>query len=797
MAPALTAAEYIYEGVWVNWSKGRVFGSTLTVSPQHASILSPALAVLISIAGGQLWRLFQFALHQARATSNSRNFIYHQSQSILRNTSSDLNALWRFLRLAVAWRHQRDAKVLRSLLPLVVWTLIHLSLVVTVGLLSSWLLEANDEVLSRSPWCGTFNKTYYAEVYSTNQTDAQAVSLMKEYSSYTDSRYVTVQSSVDICHDGADGCISPRDKALAWTSTFIAKACPVNSTLCHPDAGGSTSFDTGLLSSHKDLGYNARKEDRVSIRLAAQCAPLKAEGFVTDWQYIPAASGMSAREAVDARYGPGRANARNSTYTLTRQQLECDERTLAQPYSLTPYVALPGGSPKQLSATFTPISELRPTDRDLTLVLMSFNNVYEGPVLDPWFSAQQAVNVSAEFCLKENTKVYTREHALTAMACGQQWQICNTDSDSPDADQCTPLQGIAQVNATVSASNSTMLSARQLATAQRLIRAATGSTFHYVIYALSQSMSPPLKARNKISYNVGPVLPQDQWRTETAYWMELVVAYFQQANLDYSTGQFAASTSYINVSQPSADKSSPSQDAAHWLCESQIIRSTNYRNFNFFALLLAVTLCALIIVAGLSIEDLTNYVLQRSLRYSGSNGKQNMWIANSDLDMLRKVDELRNGTTWTVSRNGVPLTHVSHTVSINDLMTDRHDVEKGTGIVVPSVKRHKETASSLRWGPYKHTNHSGHKRCATCSTLEVSPSDSSPQISRSGTSAGDGLINKDLAFHNTFQRSFSYDLPAEHQPLPFTFSAVPQYSGGQYRRADTDEISHGGIGNAI
>ncbi|KAK5097058.1 hypothetical protein LTS08_007078 [Lithohypha guttulata] len=729
MAPALTATEYIYEGIWVNWSRGKVLGSTLT--------------------------------------------------SVLRNTSSDLNAIWRFLRLAVAWRHQRDAKVLKSLLPLIIWTSLHLVLVVTVGLLSSWLLEANDEVLSQSPWCGTFDRTYWNQVFANNETNLKAVALMKEYSSYTDSRYATVQQSLDMCQGAAENCKNPRKKSLAWNSSFISDICPIDDSMCQAATKGSMSFDTGFLSSHKDLGYNARSEDRVSIRLTAQCAPLEAADYVTDWQDVPSTSNSQARQVVDAHYGPGRSNKRNSTYSLTKGELECDERVLAQPYSLVPFIALPGGNPKQLSATFTPIPELRPTDRDLTLVLMSFNNVYEDPVVDPWFSAQRKINVSTGFCLSKNTTVYAPDHALAPMSCTQQWQICNNDGlRTPDLENCTPLQGVAQVNSTMYSSfGSTKFTPRQLATTQRLVRAAYASTFYYVIYALSQSTSPPLKARNLISYNVGPALPPTQWQTETQYWMELVLAYFQQANLDYSTGQFAASTSYVNVTHASTANSSAAlgQNAAHWLCQSQIIHSSNYRNFNFFALLLTVILCTVIIVVGLTIEDLTGCVRQRNLRYSGSSGKQDMWIANSDLDMLRRVDELKNGSAWSLSRSGVPLTHVSNTVSINDLMSDGNEVEKGTGFVVPAVKREREARNKLRSSPYKHIHDSGHKRCATCSTFEISPSGSRPQISRTGTSTEDE--GNGMTFHNTFRRNFVHGV---HYDDDVNGSGVPTYTTTSY-----------------
>jgi hypothetical protein len=269
MATALDATKYIYQGVWINWSRGSVLGSTLTVSPQHASILSSALAILVSIAGAQLWTLSQYIIHQARATSEQRNFVYHQSQSILRNSSSDFDALSRLSRLAIAW------------------ALLHFLLVTCAGVFSSVVLAGDSDVLSRSPWCGNFNDTYLADMYYPKQrNDPKTVALSNEYNSYANSRLAYVQQTVDICGDGSQHCDGPRPDPLPFTTAFVPGVCPVNSSICHPDAGGSMSFDTGFLSSHSHLGYNAPKNDRVSVRLTAQCAPLKPQGYVSSWENV-------------------------------------------------------------------------------------------------------------------------------------------------------------------------------------------------------------------------------------------------------------------------------------------------------------------------------------------------------------------------------------------------------------------------------------------------------------------------------------------------------------------------------
>lgn len=730
MAPALDATKYIYEGIWINWTRGRVLGSTLTLNPEQTAIVSPALAILITIAGAQLWRLFQYALHQSRATPNNRNFLYHQTQTILRNTSTDLNALWRFIRLAIAWRHQRDAHLLKMLAPLMLWTFVHLALVIVAGVFSSWLLEANNDVLSISPWCGSYKTDYFDAVYATTyESNSSAVALSDEFNDYTNSRFALAQQSVDVCAAGQDHCENARLESLVSSAKFVRGGCPVNDSICHPDAGGSMLFETALLSSHTNLGYNSRKEDRISVKFLAQCAPLEAQGYVTDWRNVWDPGFNVTRQLSDAHYGVGSFNSRNATSSVTKQYPTCDEKQTEPPYLLLPQYSFPGPNGAEGTYTFLPIEELNTSTSDLNLILSSHQHLYLDPVLDPWFSAQRPSNHTNSLCEYQKVEMYTRQYPLTAMACTQQWQICSSDSIADtNSSKCTAPAGVWQTSVDVA---NLALSPRQQAIADRVVNTALTSSFYYVIYALTQASSLPLKVRYKGDNLLFTSVPPDQWKTETTYWMELVLAYFQQANLDQSTGQFSSSTDYINVTLPSSGSHrDPAQDATYWLCQNQIIQSKEYRNFNFFALCLTVVVCLFIIVLGLSIEDIVAYFRARSLRGSGNHKKQDTWTANSDLSMLRRIDELKSGTKWTISRNGIPLTHVGHTVSTDDLVRafGNYIVEDG-GIVMTDTlpKRGVDQDTLMNWG----------YQCKTCAKFDQSVDGSVCMVSRSGRSEQD------------------------------------------------------------
>lgn len=715
-----------------------MLGSTLTLRPQRATILSSALTIFIAIAGTQLWYLCKFALHQSRATTQSRNLLYHQTQSVLRNTSSDIDAFKQLFRLMVAWRHHRDVYRFKTVLPLLGWAFVHFVLIVGIGVFSSWLLDAGSDVLSISPWCGNYNNVYYNAIRTTTyQSNLSAVRLSTEFNTYSNARVVLVQQQVDMCGAGKEQCDGPRPQPINFTSVFAPATCPVADAICHPDAGGSMLFDTGLMSSHRDLGYNSAEDDRIYVRLQAQCAPLKADGYVTGWQTEWNQVSQRSRQVCDANYGTSEVNDRNATASISKHDFTCDETLTRTPYVLMPYFAFPGIDGKLFAASFDPIPELYPTNSDSNLVVWSFQNAYADPVTDPWFSAQQPVTLSNSSCLFRDVQVYTRGHPLTAMVCTQKWQICTSDdANASGGNSCTDEAGIFQIAADLtSTSPRVALNQHQKAIKNRVMSAAGRSSFYYVISALAQSSSPPLKVRNMIQSATLPRIPPDQWRKEATYWMELLLMYFQGANLDYSTGQFAASTDYINVTRPASRQSpNPSQDAAHWLCQNQTITSRAYRNYNFFALCLLAFICLLIILLGWCIEDITGCFRTRSLRHRKVHQKQNMWRFNSDLDMLRLIDELQRGTKWTVSKNGIPLTHRSHIVSVNSLMNSKCGHANGENMLA-NLDRNATGHYS-----YGHQDRA-HESCLTCGRSGVSSNDTSrlmpPSLTNSGRSSQD------------------------------------------------------------
>lgn len=758
MSTAEGAASYIHEGLWHDWSKPAVLGLTLTVNAYHASIISPAIAIFVAVAGSQLWRLFQFGLHQYRASGRPSDFLYHQQQVVLRNTGADLNTIWRLLRLGIAWRHQKDIPVLRKSIPLLFWSLLHFVIVIVASVLSTWILSAGNRALSRSPFCGTFNQTYFATVYSANVSDPEVPRLAMEYAAYINERWAAVQQHVDICSTSVEGCDIGTGQDLTYSSRLMPGSCPFGGDVCHPDIDGAMSFDTGYLSSMDHLGINAPEKDRISFRFTAQCAPLNDAKYTTGWQSVPADDESSTSKISDAMYGIGATSARNATYSITELNVTCDQRATMQPYSLDAQYAAAGGSIEEASATFNPISELQIADADVSLLLLSFNNAYNGPVSDPWFAASTPYNDSNAFCLEQDKVFYLRDRPLTGLGCTQQWQVCNTTKDSDlDNGHCTPAMGMYQLDNLMFGGTELqdlVFSPAQLALISRFDQVAVRSSYYFTAYALSKATSPPLKARNLISTTAGLPLPATQWQEETKYWTDILLSYLQQSWLDFSTGQFSPRTEYINMTGPVKhhDHIDPIDVAASEICANQIVQTTTYRNFNFFALITTFVLGTIIIVLGLSIEDVIGTIRQRQLNYTDSNGKQDMWIQNSDIEMLKTISELKGNAIWSKSRNGIPLAGAGAKASISDLRAEDYDVDLEKGLVTPSVKRQRTGLSrtSTRDGPSQ-SGQDG-KTCVACDIFEVSRSSS-------GISTPTAAITP-LTYHNDFSRNI------ETPPVP-------------------------------
>ena len=274
-------SDLVYYGSWINWSRGRYDGGTITLTPRNAGILVAFLAIFVSVAGGSLWRIIAFVLHQRRVARDPRDGLHYQQQVILKNAATPGIASWQLLWLVPAWKRISRRALWKSL-PVVLLALINLGVFFAAGILvSETTRTTGTEVLVRSANCGNWTIDDTKLVYG--------------FTTKTLNDTISAASYARACYGGACEvleCSQYKVKSLPYTISKT-EPCPFDSELCLKTTPVMT-LDTGNLSSHDHLGINAPLKDRITYRRKTMCAPIMTEGFVTAWNYT---------EAVNASLG--------------------------------------------------------------------------------------------------------------------------------------------------------------------------------------------------------------------------------------------------------------------------------------------------------------------------------------------------------------------------------------------------------------------------------------------------------------------------------------------------------------
>jgi len=110
----------VHLGIWTDWSRGSVFGATLTLTRQNGSLFIAFLAFLVAIVGTRFWRLLCLVLHFIYSRESPSDGVHHQRQVFLRNAPNPEAALWTLADMGFSWRCNAE-KVWTRLLSLFGW----------------------------------------------------------------------------------------------------------------------------------------------------------------------------------------------------------------------------------------------------------------------------------------------------------------------------------------------------------------------------------------------------------------------------------------------------------------------------------------------------------------------------------------------------------------------------------------------------------------------------------------------------------------------------------------------------
>lgn len=252
-----------YLGVWTNWSKGKVYGATLTLPRREAGLLTAFLAIYVSSAGGQFWRIICFIFHQSRAGKKARrgDVLHRQIQVLLRNSEGAGGGLWEFARLPFQWRQWATG----TLLPCALFAFLaflNLSGFGAASIFSSAVAKAaGNETLMYSKDCGVAN--FPSTLDPTFGKLLRVMHLAQSAAGYARACYGDV--------DNLQQCTTYPQRQIEW-KTLRDVPCPFESNRCLNNQ--AVAFDTGELDTFKVFGINTAPQDRVTYRRVTTCAPL-------------------------------------------------------------------------------------------------------------------------------------------------------------------------------------------------------------------------------------------------------------------------------------------------------------------------------------------------------------------------------------------------------------------------------------------------------------------------------------------------------------------------------------------
>lgn len=264
-------------GFWIDEDKPWFSKVLLTIPNTEANFLIAAISFLLaSFILPLVWKTLILVLYISRYTRPSALTHELEQQRILfRNSRSSANAAIGLTTAFWHWRRRTPGAPWREISQFSALLVLAAICVIVLGICGIYVpsLFASDAadnvtVLAKPRSCGLLKlhdaTAEIAEVSSVASRELDETIFARRYAAQfygNDSVAERMQSTFAI-------------PSLPFRTDNSAP-CPFDAQMCFTGPGESISFDTGLLDSHKHLGINARKKDRVQYRWKAACAPLK------------------------------------------------------------------------------------------------------------------------------------------------------------------------------------------------------------------------------------------------------------------------------------------------------------------------------------------------------------------------------------------------------------------------------------------------------------------------------------------------------------------------------------------
>lgn len=311
MSASAYASSIVYTGVWTNWSKGRIYGATLTVYEREAGLLAAFLAIYVSFVGGQFWRILCYCMHQARAGKPTRyvDAPHRQTQVLLRNSEGAGGGFWEFAGLPFRWKGRRRKPIAQCIMYALI-ALVNLSAFGVASIFSSEVTKsAGNTTLLYSPNCG------YARY--PNGFDPSFSKLLRNMRIAQNAA-----GYARACYGAAENPLqcNTYPRSQIDYSTTLNVPCPFEPQLCLNNL--SVAFDTGQLETFEVFGVNSPKHERLTYRRVTTCAPLDLSNLTVIETSLDSKTGVvEERQSIYAGptnhgFGPDTPNAPSFSHNL-------------------------------------------------------------------------------------------------------------------------------------------------------------------------------------------------------------------------------------------------------------------------------------------------------------------------------------------------------------------------------------------------------------------------------------------------------------------------------------------------
>ncbi|KAI0448353.1 hypothetical protein F5B21DRAFT_497767 [Xylaria acuta] len=686
----------VYVGVWTNWSRGQVMGSTLTLRRRDADLLIAFTAFFIAFITTRAWRILCFMFHRFYSTPDPRDAIYHQRQTILRNSSSPESGIQMLLWLL--WANRRSKGWFRSL-PAAIVAIMCVSIFTIAGGFSSQISTAvGNEVLIKGANCGYIPPGAYSgnPFYFLQLSDAA--------------------TKLNSAANYAQQCYSSENTGLLDCGRFTIKRvankidtqarCPFKNRLCRNESA-NLRIDSGYIDSHDSFGMNAPPAERILFRKVLHCAPLITTGFthekitslgrLTLYQYgnyIGADSGeinyVHAAQSVEHQYSVPKSDDIAVAYAN---------------YALSPYIStVKNETIFKAASSFDPIDEIARKDADIYLFFLSGNGVaFAQPSDDQWYhlnttpsSFNHGVDKPVEIPL------YVPQDAASPLSCTIQYQFCNTAFQGRGG--CGPLASLRDA----AAGAAPFFDTTYAEYSKDIVKSETGALYAYFmntffssspidIHDILKYLGPTgLASQKTLNAGIQGPVASNQWQHDVSHWWDVSMAAQQSVLVD---------TAYVrDNSDILATRFIYTAPEFRKLCNNQKIRSSAHASFSLFGLFFTLTVGLLLILVSYLLEPICEWFHKRN----GYNQYPYLeWVSNATLQLQRLAHEEAGFGTWSEGTKTIPMVKAGQLLGSLDTTDPRHPVLRqpmnGDGVPL-SAEDSAETPNTMISDGSQHTD---------------------------------------------------------------------------------------------